>query len=307
MPSNGAIGLERRRQDRPAGTLTQMVKSLLKRASPAWQNRLRRLSRLRWFEKTRIVRSYGGSVRAHPLRVGRYVLLDPEVGDFSYELDNEGELVEFLAEALASDPTAIAGYLAEIHCAPELTWELAARVRWRPDMKRRIGLAQRVAWYTLARARKPRLVVETGIKHGLGALVLLAALERNAREGSRGRLISFDPDPFSGWVVPDRLRHNWEPIFASTFAALETTLEGQETDLFICDTPPDHEIESFEMRTALRHAAPGLVLVAANGDRTTVLPELAAELGGNYHFFAERPRHPIYPGAGLGLALNLRP
>lgn len=86
----------------------------------------------------------------------------------------------------------------------------------------------------------------------------------------------------------------------------KTTLAGEEVNLFICDTPPDYEIESFEMRTALRHTAPGIVLIAGNGDRTTVLPELAAELQGEYRYFAERPRRHIYPGAGIGLALNLR-
>jgi predicted O-methyltransferase YrrM len=282
-----------------------MIKSLLKRLSPAWQDRLRRCSRLRWLEKARIVRSYGVSFRADPLLVTRYVLWDPDVGDFSYELDNEGQLVAFLARSLGLAPETIAGYLEEAHAEPALTRELSARVRWRVDMKRRVGLGHRVAWYAVARAVKPRLVVETGIKHGLGALVLLAALERNAREGHEGRLISFDPDPFSGWVVPDRLRHNWEPVLASSFDALESTLAGQQVDLFVCDTPPDHDIESFEMHTVLRHAAPGIVLIAANGDRTTVLPELAAKLEGEYHYFAERPRRHIFPGAGLGLGLGL--
>lgn len=282
-----------------------MIKSRLKRLSPAWQDRLRRLSRLRWLEKTRIVRSYGVSFRDAPLRVARYILFAPDVGDFTYELDNEGELVEFLAGSLGLAPEAISGYLDEIRAEPALTWELSARVRWRADMKRPVGLGHRVAWYAVARTVKPRVVVETGIKHGLGALVMLVALERNAREGSEGRLISFDPDPFSGWVVPARLRHNWEPILESTFDALETTLAGEKVDLVICDTPPDYETESFEMRTALRHAAPGIVLIAGNGDRTTVLPELAAELEGEYHYFAERPRHHIYPGAGIGLGLGL--
>src|SRR5271166_6157669 len=158
-----------------------MIKSQLKRLSPTWKNRLRRLSRLRWLEKTRIVRAYGVSFREHPLRMAGYVLLDPDVGDFTYELDNQGELVEFLADALALDPAIIAGHLAEIRSEPALTRELTARVRWRPDMKRRVGLAHRVAWYAVVRAKKPRLVVETGIKHGLGSLVLLVALERNAR------------------------------------------------------------------------------------------------------------------------------
>jgi Methyltransferase domain len=284
-----------------------LIKSWLRGLPPAWQNRLRRFGRLRWFEKARIVRGYGVSFRERPLLVTRYVLLDPEVGDFSYALDNEHELVDFLARALGLERTTIAGYLAEIATDEKLRRELAERVRWRVDMKRRIGFGPRVGWYAITRAVKPRLIVETGIKHGLGSLVLLSALERNAREGSPGQLISFDTDPFSGWVVPEHLRERWQPVLASTFDALDVTLEGREVDLFICDTPPNYEIESFEMRTAMRHASKDIALIAANGDRTTALPELAAEMNGEYCHFVERPRRHIYPGAGLGLARDMKP
>jgi Methyltransferase domain len=284
-----------------------MIKLWLKRLSPSLQNRLRRFSRLRWLEKARLTRYYGVSFRARPWQVAKYVLWDPDVGDFSYELDNEADLVSFLASALALEPARVKGYLDEIHTAPEVTHDLAATVRRRPDMKRRPGLGPRVAWYVVTRAIKPRLVVETGIKHGIGSLVLLVALDRNAREGSDGRLVSFDPDPASGWVVPEALRGIWKPVFATGFDAFDEQLDGEQIDLFICDTPPNTEIESFEMNAALRHAAPGIVLIAGNGDRTTVLPDLAAERGGDYRFFAERPRHPIYPGGGLGLALGVRP
>ena len=284
-----------------------MIKRWLKRLSPSLQNRLRRLSRLRWLEKARLTRYYGVSFRARPLQVAKYVLCDPDVGDFSYELDNEAELVLFLASVLALEPALVKGYLDEIHAAREVTQDLAATVRGRLDMKRRPGLGHRVAWYVVTRAIKPRLVVETGIKHGLGALVLLVALERNAREGSDGRLISFDPDPESGWVVPEAMRSSWRPVFETSFDAFDEQLDGEQIDLFICDTPPGTEIESFEMDAALRHAAAGIVLIAGNGDRTTVLPDLAAEHGGEYRFFAERPRHPIYPGGGLGIALGVRP
>jgi hypothetical protein len=284
-----------------------MIKALLKRLSPSLQNRLRRLSRLRWLEKARLTRYYGISFRARPLQVAKYVLWAPDVGDFSYELDNEAELVSFLASALALEPVQVRRYLDEIHTAPEVTYDLAATVRPRPDMARRPGLGHRVAWYVVARAIKPHLVVETGIKHGLGALVLLVALERNAREGSGGRLISFDPDPESGWVVPETLRSSWRPVFETSFDAFDEQLDGEQIDLFICDTPPGKEIEDFEMRAALRHAAPGIVLIAGNGDRTKVLPDLVAERGGDYRFFTERPGHPIYPGGGLGIALGVHP
>jgi Methyltransferase domain len=284
-----------------------MIKSWLKRLSPSLQDRLRRLARLRWLEKARLTRAYGVSLRARPWQVAKYVLWDPDVGDFSYELENKDELVAFLASALELEPARVAGYLDEIRTAPQLTSELSATARRRPDMKRPVGLGHRVAWYVIARARKPRLVVETGIKHGLGALVLLVALERNAREGAPGRLVSFDPDPASGWVVPEGMRGVWEPVFATTFDAFEEKLAGEKIDLFVCDTPPDHDIESFETRAALEHAADGIVLIAGNGDRTSVLPDLVRERGGDYRFFTERPRHPIYPGGGLGLALGVAP
>jgi hypothetical protein len=282
-----------------------LIKSKLRSLPPAWQDRLRRFGRFRFVEKSRIVRSYGVSFRQQPLLVARYVLFDPEVGDFSYELDNEHELIDFLVDALGSSRTMIAGYLAEIRTDEKLRHAVDKRARWRIDMKRRIHFGQRVGWYAVARALKPRLVVETGIKHGLGSLVLLSALERNAREGSPGQLISFDTDPFSGWIVAEGLRKNWQPVFASTFDLLDETLAGLEVDLFICDTPPSYEIESFEMRTAMRHASKDITLIAGNGDRTTALPELAAEMNGEYHHFVERPRRHIYPGAGLGLAVGL--
>jgi predicted O-methyltransferase YrrM len=294
-------------RSRRLGRGRSLIKSRLRRLSPAWQDRLRRFSRLRWLEKARILRSYSVSVRDKPFLVVRYVLWDPDVGDFSYQLDNEGELAESLAGFLRLPRDTVAGYLAEAAQEPALTRELSERVRWRPDVKRRVGLGHRVAWYALVRALKPRLVVETGIKHGIGSLVLLVALERNAREGSPGRLVSFDIDPFSGWVVPERLRGNWEPVFSSTFDAFDATLDGESIDLFICDTPPDLEIESFETSAALRHAAPGMVLVAGNGESTPVLAELAAERRGRYQFFCERPRRHIYPGGGLGLATDLSP
>jgi Methyltransferase domain len=286
---------------------TGPLRKLLRQLPPQWQDRLRRLNRLRWLQKARLARAYGAPFREHPLDVARYVLWDPEVGDFSYELADEGEFVTRLAGAFDLDPAVLAGYVEETRTDPALTSELAERTRRRLDMKRRPTFGPRIAWYALVRALKPRVVVETGIKHGLGSLILLVALRRNAEEGGEGRLISFDTDPFSGWVVPEDLRGGWQPVFASTFDAMESTLAGVEVDLFICDTPPSDEIESFEVGVALRHAAPGIVLIAGSGNRTTALRELVLEAGGVYSYLPERPRHAVYPGAGLGLASLMRP
>ena len=106
--------------------------------------------------------------------------------------------------------------------------------------------------------------------------------------------------------MPDRLRHEWEPADAFTSEELEARLEGREAELFAATRRPTRAgvVRDAHRDYAMPH--PGIVLIAGNGERTTALPEVTAEMHGEYHFFAEQPLHDVYPGAGLGLGLNLR-
>ena len=206
------------------------------------RRRLGRLSRLRWVRKARIARTYGASLRRDPLTVLGFVLLDPEVDTFTYDLANEHELVNVTARALGIAPQRVAERFDEARKDPVLGPGLARRVRWRFDFKRRVRFGRRYAWYAIARELKPAVVVETGIKDGLGSVLLLRALQRNAAEGSPGRLISFDLYPDKGWLGAEALRDRWSPIFASTRDALAPALDGLEVRGCSCmtatPTPP---------------------------------------------------------------------
>jgi hypothetical protein len=280
------------------------MKSRLKAlVGPTWRQRVRKLSRLRWLTKLRQLRYYDFRIRERPLFALKYVFVDPEVDNFTYEIANEDELIDFLAGALGIDRASAAGHVAEARTDPELNDELSRRIRWRWDMKRRIHLGRRLGLYAVAREVKPRLVVEAGIQDGLGSLVLLRALERNAEEGSPGRLISFDILP-GGWLVPERLRGLWTTIFESTTTALEPALSGLELDMVVHDSGDDYERERHEYATALAHAGPRLALVSGSGlQRARALPDVCAALGVEYHLFSERPRDHFYPGAGLAVGL----
>src|SRR3954447_18971734 len=194
------------RGDRSKPMIEDRLRSLLPRDARRW---LTRLSRLRWLRKARIARSYGASLRRDPLTVSRFVLLDPEVDTFTYDLANEHELVNVTARALGVAPKRVAALFDEARSDPLLGAGLAHRVRWRFDFKRRVRFGRRYAWYAIARVLRPGVVVETGIKDGLGSVLLLHALERNAAEGSPGRLISFDLYPDKGSLVPARVRAAW--------------------------------------------------------------------------------------------------
>lgn len=267
------------------------------------RRRLGRLSRLRWVRKARLARGYGASLRDDPRTVLGFVLLDPEVDTFTYALDNEDELVDVTARALGVAPKRVAALFDEARDDPVLGAELNRRVRWRFDFKRRVLFGRRYAWYAIARELKPAVIVETGIKDGLGSVLLLRALERNAQEGSPGRLISFDLYPDKGWLVPERMRAEWQPIFASTGEALDPALAGLEVGMLVHDSDSSYASADFEYRTALAHAAPRLALVAGTAHHSDALPDLCAEYDVPYHHFHDRPHRHVSHGSSTGVGI----
>jgi Methyltransferase domain len=270
-----------------------------------WRQRLRRLNRFRWLAKYRALGEFGVSVRSQPRTAARFVFLDPELDNFTYELANEGELPDYVAEVIGGDPREAAAHMYELKTDQVIRSELERRTRLRPDVSRRLEYGRRLAWYAFARSIKPRVVVETGIQDGLASAVLLRALERNAEEGSPGHLISFDIMPGSGWLVGERFQPHWEVVIGSTFDTLPDALAGHEVGLFIHDSENSYECERFELEAALRHAAHRLVLVS-NRAPIGGLRDIASERRLRYAEFAERPIH-FYPGTAQAAALYERP
>jgi Methyltransferase domain len=270
----------------------------------AWRSRYRKLNRFRWLAKYRALRQFDVNLRAQPGTAARFIFLDPELDNFTYELANESELPDFVAEALACDAARAAAYMYELKTDQVLRGELEQRTRKRIDSKRRPEYGRRLAWYAFARSLKPTLIVETGVQDGLASIVLLRALERNGEEGAPGRLLSFDIRPGSGWLVTDRFRRNWEMVIGSTFDTLAPALAGREVGLFIHDSLNTYDCEQFEFGAALDHAAERLVLVS-NRAPIGGLRDLAAASGLRFVEFHERPLH-FYPGTGQAAAVYER-
>ena len=281
------------------------MKDRLKRA-PGVVGFVRRLGRFRFLLKARQVGAEGQGFRADPLNSLRYVLFDPETHSYSFELGNVGELGEFLEGVTGTAAEVIAGYVDEALADPELTQRLRRRVRWRFDFKRSMPLGNRLLWYALLRAVKPRYVVETGIHQGLGSLMLLRALERNAEEGVDGELTSIDLDPGSGWLVPEGLRARWTPVFGDIEADLEEALGGRHVDVFIHESDHNEPLQRFEFSTALDHAADTLYVIDSSGVELPVLRDLCATRGGEHRLFVERPRRHFYRPPGTAVAVFRR-
>jgi hypothetical protein len=264
------------------------------------------LPRILWVPKLRTLRSYRGRLAERPLAVTKYLLLDPELENFTYDLANESELVDFVAEAVGVEREEIQAYIDEAKSDPALHSRLRKRLRRRLDCKQTPHFGRRLGWYAIARALKPAVIAETGIHAGLGSALLLHAVERNEAEGHPGRLISVDIDPEAGWLVDDSLRSRWQPVHGSTFDVLDQALRGLSVGMIVHDSDHTYECERFEFGAAVENAAPTLALVSDNAHATSALKDVCASLGIEYRFFGERPRDHFYPGAGIGFGLLRR-
>lgn len=277
------------------------MKTRLKQVlGPKWEFRVRQLRRLRWITKYRLMRGFNGDVGF--LRRLAYVLFDPELESFSFDLADEDGVIAALAVALGCPGDELAGYAAETRTDPELNERLTRRVRWRFDFKRRMPVGSRLAWYVTVRALKPEVIVETGIYMGLGSVVLLCALERNAQEGHPGELISFDTNPLSGWLVRDELHGRWRRVIGLTSTTVAPALAGCSVGMLLHDTAHTEETQRIEFEAALANAASRLVLVDGSGGFVPTLEQLCREHDGSYHRVLLRSRAHVHPGSEFRFA-----
>jgi predicted O-methyltransferase YrrM len=129
------------------------------------------------------------------------------------------------------------------------------------------------------RARRPAVVVETGVLDGIGSAFVLKAL----RDNGAGRLCSVDlparrPMPSStdrmrfgvlpdglapGWLVPDALRARWELREGSSRDVLPAWLADLgAVDVFLHDSLHTPAHMTWELETAWTALAPGGLLIA---------------------------------------------
>jgi hypothetical protein len=257
------------------------------------------VTRLLALRKLRLLAAYPRAVAANPRAALHYLVRDREFTNLTYEIENVGELVEVVAASIGRPRDEIARYVGEPHADEAFLASLRAALRARADRNDEPRFGRRLGWYALVRALRPELVVETGVHDGLGSALLLLALHRN----NRGRLLGFDVDRSSGWLVPDALRDRYALVLGDVRATLGPALAAERVGLFVHDSLHTYEHERFELELALARSDGSCVLVSDNAHATTALADVCREHGLRYALFRERPLRHFYPGAALGLGV----
>lgn len=246
---------------------------------------------------------------AHQARSFRHIFpwlwRSREIDDFSYDLTrlNLGYLAEYLALITGLEVVTMRRYLAELEGDDALREHVRQSTRrsdYLPvsDVDPQPG--KRLAWYALARATKPRVIVEAGVNRGFGTCILAAALERNVAEGHVGKVYGVDIDPAKGYLFSGTYAHLGE-LVADDIRRFLAGLD-EHIDMFIHDTQNEPLLEQEEYELIEGKLSPGAVVCSVWA--SAELLAFAQRTGRSCVAFAMEAHNHWYPGARLAVAFT---
>ena len=162
--------------------------------------------------------------------------------------------------------------------------------------------ARRLVWYALVRARKPKLVVETGVDKGLGAVLLCSAVKKNVEEGHQGYYVGTDINPEAGYLLDGVYSQFGRVIYGDSIETLKQL--PQAVELFINDSDHSAEYEEREYQIIESKLVSDSIILGDNAHVTQKLAEFAEKTDRKFIFVPEMVEGHWYPGAGVGIAFG---
>jgi predicted O-methyltransferase YrrM len=232
-----------------------------------------------------------------------------ENANFTYALTERCQIyfAAGLSALLGESPETVRKYMNEIQEDADFknhirNLQREHPLRYRTDPEPNVG--RRMVWYAIVRITKPALVVETGVDQGLGAVVLCAALKRNAAEGHQGQYLGTDIDPQAGYFLKGEYAGFGKVLYGDSLKSLET-LRGIGVFINDSDHSADYELAEYEMvRDRLTDSA---LILGDNAHVTSKLAEFSLRNGRRFIFLAEEPVNHWYRGGGVGVSVPASP
>ena len=259
---------------------------------------IRQLPRFWWRRKIYIVKAHQTQEHFSPKSI-LYVLTSPELDTFSYSVTNYSEIEEAVSSLLRIEaPTS--SLREEFLAIRYPKKNVLIRFAHAPHSKLAPEIGRHFATYCLSRSFKPEMIIESGIKHGLGSMVLSKSQERNRTSGysKNYRYIGIDNYEKSGHL------HLFEKhstrLVSDTLSQLEKFSElGTKfsTLLFISDSIPGNQIQK-EFESACLITESELVFAYNKNWIDNVAAPVDYVVLGETSIL-EKASHSFYPGRSL--------
>jgi Methyltransferase domain len=238
-------------------------------------------------------------------RILGWTVSSREAANFTYDITAQNcEYLAHVVSAVTGVPYSKAmGYLREILGDEDIKRHVITQIGRSPmrnSCDKGCKFGRRIGWYAFVRITKPRVVVETGVDKGHGAVVLCAALIRNEAEGFPGRYFGTDINPDAGFLLTEPYNRVGQILYGDSILSLQSI---PEIDVLINDSDHSVEYERREYETiAPKLGARGGLILSDNSHYTDVLAKFSVERGRRFIFFQEQPERHWYPGAGIGIS-----
>lgn len=236
-------------------------------------------------------------------QIDRWVGQDKETSNFYYKLTthNRDQLAQLIASVSSESYDKIVGYFDELEGDFELRNHLERMLRrseYGKDIE--IEYGRRLGWYAFVRVLKPRVVVETGVDHGVGSCVLASALLRNIAEGHPGKYYGTDNRTEAGQLFSGEYASVGKILYDDSITSLKSL--DEKIDLFVNDSDHSGEYEYQEYLTIADKLSDRGFILGDNAHATDSLSRFSREQSRKFVFFAEKPEGHWYPGAGVGVS-----
>jgi predicted O-methyltransferase YrrM len=237
----------------------------------------------------------------------KWLVTSKEITNYTYNLEenNKRYLASLIADIVNIQFSKVMEYIREIEEDEELRIHIAdatARSNWSFMADGEARYCRRVGWYAIARALKPKSIVETGVDKGLGACVLTAALRRNGGEGYEGRYYGTDIDPKAGYLLSGAYADWGSILYGDSIESLQK-LDGV-IDLFINDSDHSADYEGREYETVASRLSARAIILGDNSHCTDKLLDFSLKTNRHFIFFQEKPIDHWYAGGGIGISFN---
>ena len=235
----------------------------------------------------------------------RWIWKRTELSNFYYDLTTRN--MQYLAQGLATifkvPVNDVKRYFSELDSDLDLRAHLLnglAKLGVGEESECKYG--KRYIWYAIVRIKKPSMVVETGMEHGMGTCILATALLRNKKEGFDGIVVGVDINPSAGKLISGK----YKDVTLLLYDDSVKSLLGLNTviDLMINDSDHDYEHEMLEYEAIKNLISERSVILSDNAHNCSALSDFSLSNTREFVFFSEQPSNHWYPGGGIGISFE---
>lgn len=246
-----------------------------------------------------------GYYNRHLRQIRSWVWKDTETSNFYYNLTpiNLSYLAHLVSSVTGESYDAVMQYFDELDRDEELRAHFSRALKnadYGTDIQ--IEYGRRLGWYAFARSMKPKVIVETGVDHGVGSCVLASAILRNRAEGFEGYYYGTEIRPEAGQLFAGRYADAGKILYGDSIESLSGFSE--KIDLFINDSDHSADYEYREYQVIADKLSDHAAILGDNSHVTEKLAQFSRETGRKFIFFSEKPHQHWYPGAGIGVSFT---